>query len=67
MTDTAAYVITGVLAVVALVLFMRTGSSRALSDQKRDEVRRKRAALLAKKKAEAREAARGQNNSGAQD
>ena len=53
MNDTTVYVITGILAVVAVVLFMRSGSSRSLTEQKQAEVRRKRAALIAKRKAEA--------------
>ena len=53
MNDTAVYVVTGILAVVAVVLFMRSGSSRSLTEQKQAEVRRKRAALMAKRKAEA--------------
>lgn len=55
MTDTAVYVMTGVLAVVALLMFMRSGSSRSLTEQKQAEVKRKRAALIAKRKAEAAE------------
>ena len=57
MNDTAVYIVTGVLAIVALVLFMRSGSSRSLTEQKAAEVRRKRAALIAKRKAEAKAAA----------
>ena len=53
MTDTAVYVITGVLAIAAIYLFMRSGSSRSLTEQKQAEVKRKRAALMAKRKAEA--------------
>lgn len=54
MNDTAVYIVTGVLAVVAVVLFMRLGSSPSLTAQKEAEVKRKRAALIAKRKAEAR-------------
>ena len=59
MNDTAVYVVTGILAVIAVVLFMRSSSSRSLTEQKQIEVRRKRAALMAKRKAEtaAKEAA----------
>ena len=53
MNDTAVYVVTGILAVIAVVLFMRSSSSRSLTEQKQIEVRRKRAALMAKRKAEA--------------
>ena len=53
MNDTAVYVVTGILAVVAIVLFMRSGSSQSLTEQKQAEVRRKRAALMSKRKAEA--------------
>ena len=53
MTNTVLYIVTGVLAVIALVLFMRSGSSRSLTEQKQADVRRKRAALIAKRKAEA--------------
>ena len=56
MNDTAVYVVTGILAVVAVLLFMRSSSSRSLTEQKQLEVRRKRAALIAKRKAEAAEA-----------
>ena len=56
MNDTAVYIVTGVLAIVAVVLFMRSGSSRSLTEQKAAEVRRKRAALIAKRKAEAKAA-----------
>jgi len=54
MNDTAVYIVTGVLAVVALILFMRMGSSKSLTQDKAEEVRRKRAALIAKRKAEAK-------------
>jgi len=53
MTDTAVYIVTGILAVIAVILFMRSGSSRSMTEQKQAEVRRKRAALIAKRKAEA--------------
>jgi len=53
MTNTTMYILTGLMAVVALILFMRSGSSRSLTEQKQAEVRRKRAALQAKRKAEA--------------
>lgn len=53
MNDTAVYIVTGILAVVAVILFMRSGSSRSLTEQKQVEVRRKRSALIAKRKAEA--------------
>jgi len=53
MNDTAVYVVTGVLAIIAVILFMRSGSSRSLTEQKQAEVRRKRAQLMAKRKAEA--------------
>ena len=53
MNDTAVYIVTGILAVVAVILFMRSGSSRSLTEQKQAEVRRKRSALIAKRKAEA--------------
>ena len=55
MNDTAVYIVTGVLAVIAIVLFMRSGKSQSLTQQKQAEVRRKRAALIAKRKAEAAE------------
>jgi uncharacterized membrane protein len=57
MNDTAVYLVTGILAVVAVVLFMRTSSSRSLTEQKQADVKRKRAALIAKRKAEAKAAA----------
>ena len=53
MNDTAVYIVTGILAVIAVLLFMRSSSSRSLTEQKQIEVRRKRAALMAKRKAEA--------------
>jgi len=53
MNDTAVYIITGVLAVVVVVLFMRMGKAQSLTEQKRADVQRKRAALIAKRKAEA--------------
>jgi len=53
MNDTAVYIVTGVLAVVAIILFMRSGKSPSLTQEKQAEVRRKRAALIAKRKAEA--------------
>ena len=53
MNDTAVYVVTGILAVIAVVLFLRSSSSQSLTEQKQIEVRRKRAALMAKRKAEA--------------
>ncbi len=53
MTDMTVYIVTGILAVIALILFMRMGSSQSLTKQKEAEVRRKRAALIAKRKAEA--------------
>lgn len=53
MNDTAVYLVTGILAVIAVILFMRSGSSQSLTQQKQAEVRRKRAALIAKRKAEA--------------
>ena len=55
MSDTAVYVITGILAVAAIYLFMRSGSSRSLTEQKQADVKHKRAALIAKRKAEAAE------------
>ena len=58
MNDTAVYIITGILAIVAVILFMRSSSSQSLTEQKRAEVQRKRAALIAKRKAEAAEAAK---------
>ena len=63
MNDTAVYVVTGILAVVAVLLFMRSSSSRSLTEQKQLEVRRKRAALIAKRKAEAAEANAATENS----
>jgi uncharacterized membrane protein len=57
MNDTAVYLVTGILAVVAVCLFMRTSSSRSLTEQKQADVKRKRAALIAKRKAEAKAAA----------
>ena len=53
MDNNTVFVVTGVLAVVAVLLFMRSSSSRSLTEQKRIEVQRKRAALIAKRKAEA--------------
>ena len=53
MNDTAVYIVTGVLAVVAVILFMRSGKSQSLTQEKQADVRRKRAALIAKRKAEA--------------
>ena len=53
MNDTAVYIVTGILAVIAVLLFMRSSSSRSLTEQKQIDVRRKRAALMAKRKAEA--------------
>ena len=53
MNDTAVYLVTGVLAVVAVILFMRSGKTQSLTQQKQADVRRKRAALIAKRKAEA--------------
>jgi len=55
MNDTAVYIVTGVLAVIAVILFMRMGKSQSLTQQKQADVRRKRAALIAKRKAEAAE------------
>ena len=54
MNDTAVYIVTGILAVVAVVLFMRSGKSQSLTQQKQADVRRKRTALIAKRKAEAK-------------
>ncbi len=48
MTDTAVYIVTAILAVVAVLLFMRSTSSQSLTEQKRADVRRKRAALRSK-------------------
>ena len=53
MDNNTVFIVTGVLAVVAVLLFMRSSSSRSLTEQKRIEVQRKRAALIAKRKAEA--------------
>ena len=53
MNDTAVYVVTAILGIVAVLLFMRSSSSRSLTEQKQAEVRRKRAALMAKRKADA--------------
>jgi len=48
MNDTAVYIVTAVLAVVAVLLFMRKGTSESLTDQKRADIKRKRAALRSK-------------------
>jgi len=55
MSNTVFYIITGVAAVVAVILFLRMGkgSSESFTRRKEDEVRRKRAALMSKRKAEA--------------
>jgi len=54
MTNTVFYIVTGVAALVAVILFMRMGatSSESFTKRKEDEVRRKRAALISKRKAE---------------
>jgi len=51
-SDTTLIVITGILAVIAVILFMRSGSSNAITEQKRADIKRKRARLIAKRKAE---------------
>lgn len=48
MTNNVFFIVTGILAVLAIILFMRSGSSNSLTEQKRAEVRRKRAALRSK-------------------
>ena len=53
MNDTAVFLVTAVLAVVAVILFMRMGSSQSFTREKQAEVQRKRAALIARRKAEA--------------
>ncbi|MEP4050860.1 MAG: hypothetical protein ABJN22_01310 [Litorimonas sp.] len=53
MSDTAVYIVTGILAVIAVFLFMRSGKSSSFTAQKEAEVKRKRAALIAKRKKEA--------------
>lgn len=53
MSDNVVYIVTGVLAVIALLMFMRSGLSTSLTQDKQAEVKRKRAALIAKRKAEA--------------
>jgi len=56
MTDIAVYIVTGVLAVVALLLFMRSkDTSESFTEQKRNEIKRKRAALRQRTEAEAAE------------
>lgn len=55
MNDTAVYIVTGVLAVIAVILFLRSSKSQSLTQQKQADVRRKRNALIAKRKAEAAE------------
>ena len=45
MTNNVFFIVTGILAVLAIILFMRSGSSNSLTEQKRADVRRKRAAL----------------------
>jgi uncharacterized membrane protein len=57
MTDTTVFVVTAIVAIVTVILFMRSSSSRSLTEQKRADVQRKRAQLMAKRKAEAQEAA----------
>ena len=61
MNDTAVYVVTGILAIVAIVLFLKMGKSQSLTQQKQADVRRKRAALMAKRKAEAAEKEKSEN------
>ena len=63
MDNNTVFIVTGVLAVVAVLLFMRSSSSRSLTEQKRIEVQRKRAAIIAKRKAEAAEAEAAAQNS----
>ncbi len=63
MDNNTVFIVTGVLAVVAVLLFMRSSSSRSLTEQKRIEVQRKRAAIIAKRKAEAAEAEAAAENS----
>ena len=63
MDNITVFIVTGVLAVVAVLLFMRSSSSRSLTEQKRIEVQRKRAAIIAKRKAEAAEAEAAAENS----
>ena len=53
MSNSAVYIVTGILAVLAVILYTRMGKSQSLTQQKQDDVRRKRAALTAKRKAEA--------------
>lgn len=53
MDDTTSYVVILVLSLIACGLFITQFSKRSLTEEKREEVKRKRAALSAKRKAEA--------------
>jgi len=55
MTDQTMYIVIAILAVVTIVLFLTlgTGPKESFSDKKRADIARKRAALTAKRRAEA--------------
>lgn len=55
MTDQTMYIVIAILAVVTVVLFIAVGRSpkESFSDKKRADIARKRAALTAKRRAEA--------------
>lgn len=57
MTGNMIYVLIFILAVLVVFLFRKSGSSKSLTEQKRLDVERKRAAIRAKRKVQAQASA----------